>query len=178
MKNYSQIFESYMLNEENELLKAQDASKGSMFLAKKAIDPILAKLKKGNLIKSFKTTVSPYNSGYELKIKLKVNYDSFFAREKDSETEKLGQILFSMGSSLYIYPGSFFQEYLDDGDQAYIEGRFIQMSKDTNNLYPKYPIKKKADIKNAYNQYNKSIEAQIVQLNRIVDSVVVQTIDV
>lgn len=64
-----------IVNEENELLKAQDVIKGTMFVMKKTIDPVLKKLQDAGLFRKGKPRVDlkPYNGGYELKNDLYVD---------------------------------------------------------------------------------------------------------
>lgn len=151
------------LCESNELLKTMDSIKGVMFKIQKDLKPFLDKAQSLGLIKSYKSTIKPYNSGYELRNELDHDYK---VNPKDIGMEDVANILFNL-SSIYCYGSSYFQEDLDRGDEPYIEGYLIQTAKGDQKYYREV-IRSKKDVKPVTDAYYKLNKKSIDKLNKMI----------
>jgi len=154
---YVKLFENF-INESNELIKAQGDCKAAIFIVQKEIDKFLNDLMKAGFIASFKTTVTPYNQGYELEITAD-HRDLWKKRQMTPQEEFISNWISSNGY-IYLQPSSYFQDSFEDGKGAYIEGVELQM-RSGNRSYPRFGIKTKADITKATKDWTKLILDQI-----------------
>jgi len=149
------------LLEANELLKAQDAVKGTLFKIKKDLDSVLDEFVKIGVLDKYKTVISPFNSGFMLEISKSFNRDF----QKDRANDKIVDPLFSV-TNIFLQPSSFFQSDLDGGKEtAYIEGSTLDIRGIDKMTYPEYAIKSKIDIKTATTEFYNLVAKQIVKLN-------------
>jgi hypothetical protein len=170
MENYLRrlIKEEYqtLLKEENELLKAQDNAKGTMFKIKKAYDALYKKAESKNILqKGWKTQISPYNDGYELKHKNRITKDAY----EKIKAGDLNKIIYFLDGGSYInyQPASFFQSYIDEGKPGTMEGFYDEYQNDKFKLTTKrYKINNKKDIKKAGDEFYKEVLKTIDIINK------------
>jgi len=137
------VEEIRLLKEENELLKAQDECKATLFKVKKLIDPIFKKWEKLDFVEKIKTQIKPWNQLY---IENKMSY----SRGLDNLNAELIMNFLSNNTRIYIQPETFFQENIDAGKNPKIEGSLFSI-KDYSSFA--YVIKTKGDIKSASKKY-------------------------
>lgn len=101
----SKIKESF--KEANELIKTQGLIKNAIYQVEKAVKDAAKKLKLDNVT----TQVNPWNNGYE--IKTRVPYQSLDKFKSDEEATKISN---AFNSSIFIQPGSFFEDDLEKGE--------------------------------------------------------------
>ena len=158
-----------ILMEANDLLKVQGMAKGSMFKAQKLLEPVMGSLKAAGWLESYSLKVVPYNDGYQLEVKSKLDYDrTAEIRTADNDYyESLSRVVSSLSmGNLYIYPGSYFEDDMKDGS-GYVEGRTIQVAK----KYPSFKvsgIKSRDDIKSAFKKYDAQIQDDIKVLKKAI----------
>jgi hypothetical protein len=161
--SYVKMFESF-INEANELIKAQGDCKAAIFQAQKEVDKFLNDLMKAGFITSFKSTVSPYNQGYELK--LQVNDREMWKKKDPTPQEDFVLNWVSANGYIYLQPSSFFQGNFEEGKGAYLEGVVFQMEEKGKREYPRYDVKEKGDITKATKEFVKVISDQIADARK------------
>lgn len=171
------------LKEENELLKAIDGIKGVMFKLKKALEPIYKKALNKGIVDKFKLSIIPYNGGYKLELEQKSDLyskivdkylpDRKMIEKKLDEHDEIYRIMLSYRNSIYLYGESFFQEYIDKGESARLDGKGFETSKDKNGydiLRNKiFNVKNKNDINKALDYYYKENMERVKYINDLVD---------
>jgi hypothetical protein len=159
MKQFVKLFESF-LNEENETIKAQGACKNAMFILQKDINNLLKRMTDMGILSNYNTKVEIYNTGYQLKI----NTTLVHKYVKDmTPAEDFASSFAWANSYIWLQPGSFFESYLEEGKGAYMEGKGLQLGKDTKDTYPKYDIKSKSDIDKYAKEFVKTVQSQIAE---------------
>jgi len=161
MKEYVKLFEQF-INESNETIKAQGGCKNAMFILQKDLNGLLKRMTDLKILASFSTKVEIYNTGYQLRLITKMHDDIWKGKKETlSPADEFGSSFVSSNSYIYLEPGSFFEDYLEEGKGAYIEGRTLQLGKDTKGIYPRYDIKTKGDIDTSIKKYVEEVQTQI-----------------
>ena len=162
MKQYVKLFENF-INESNETIKAQGACKNAMFILQKDINNLLKRMSDIGILANYSTKIEIYNSGYELKITTSVNRD--YAKNDDkSPVSEFALSFINMNSYIFLQPGSFFGDYLEQNKGAYIEGKILQLDKNTSGVYPRYDIKAKADIDKVAKDFIETVRKQVAEV--------------
>jgi len=147
-----------VLNEENELLKAQDACKAAMFKIKPLIEKLYKKAEELGYIYSFHINIEPYNNGYMLKYDTKPNYRKI--DELDKNRANSIYIILVSAFSIHLQPDTFFEDKLaEKKGYARLEGNVFQVAKDYKSV--DYKINSKSDIKPAADKFVKENEQAI-----------------
>ena len=142
MKQFVKLFENF-INEDNEAIKAQGACKNAMFILQKDINNLLKRLSDMGTLASYSTKVEIYNTGYQLKIVTNLSKDLRDKKERTPAEDFAASFAWA-NSYIWLQPGSFFEDYLQEGKGAYLEGKGLEIDKKTS--FPRYDIKAKADI--------------------------------
>lgn len=161
MKEYVKLFEQF-INESNETIKAQTGCKNAMFILQKDINGLLKRMTDLKILASFSTKIEIYNTGYQLRLITKLHDDIWKGKKTEfTPAEDFGQTLISSNSYIYLQPGAFFEDYLEEGKGAYIEGKKFKMTTDDKESYPRYDIKTKGDIDSSIKKYIEEVQKQI-----------------
>lgn len=168
---YIKLFEQF-LNEANELIKAQGICKNTMFQVQKEVEALYKDMVKKGLADSFSTKVEPWNNGYQLKTK--VDTKSLWRKEDRNEiSDEIASFAYKIagGGSLYLQPGTFFDDYFEEGKGAKIEGHVFEIvSKQPYDVtYPKWDIANKNDIPKAGKEYLDIIKTQIATIRKTLE---------
>jgi len=110
-----------LLKEENETLIVGDASKAILFKVKKILDPMVKQAESLGVIENVKSYIESYNKGHELKYDWKLSFND---RLRTPENKVILNDLFKAlksTQSIYIYPGSFMNDYIAKGGSAAID---------------------------------------------------------
>jgi len=158
MKQFVKLFENF-INESNETIKAQGACKNAMFILQKDMNNLLKRMSDVGAMQNYSTKIEIYNTGYQLTMNTTINRDFF---KTESKLSKFIETFLSTNRYIFLQPGSFFEEYLEKGSGAYIEGRFLQM--ESSPEYPRYDITSKSDIDKFVKEYTKDVQAQILEV--------------
>lgn len=87
-----------------------------------AMDQFYEKMMSEGLVKDYKITFQPYNSGYEVKVASKLDYNLCMIYKNNEEIQE--KISFAgKYHSIYLYPGSFYDENIEKSYGADITGR-------------------------------------------------------
>lgn len=142
------------LNEENEILRAEELAKASMFKFKKAIEPILNNWKKDGYLDSYKSRISPYNGGFNIIWDFNVNKDKFnYKKFRDNkDLPKLYYMFLGNSFNIWIQPATFMGAHFDKGESSRIEGRSFNI--DERYVSFREDVKNKNDIKAAFKKYD------------------------
>lgn len=158
-----------VLNEENELLKAQDACKAAMFKIKPMLEKFYKKAEQLGLIDSYTLKLEPYNNGYMLKYDTRPNYRALGEYDKNRQNA-LYNILAS-SSSVTLQPDTFFEDKLakayGEGTSAFIVGNVFQVTKEYKSV--NYKIMSKNDIKTMTEKFVKENEQAIKLATNMLD---------
>jgi len=165
---YIKLFEQF-LNEANELIKAQGICKNTMFQVQKEVDKLFNDMVKKGLADSFTTKIEPWNTGYQLKTK--VDTKTLWRKEDRNEiSDEIASFAYKVAGagSLYLQPGTFFDDYFEEGKGAKIEGHVFQIEdkQPYEVTYPKWDIKDKNDIPKAGKEYLDTIKSQIAEIRK------------
>ncbi len=163
------LFEEFeVLNESNELIKAQEICKSAMFQSQKMLDKLFKELANKDMIEGFTTKVSPYNNGYELKLKLDFDW-----KKLDEFPKEISEYLHRLTSNTYInlQPNTFFESYLEEGKgMASIEGRILELPSEKKakyeETYPKWSINQRADIPKVQKEFVEKITNQVKSIEK------------
>ena len=162
------LFEEF-INESNERIKAQGICKNTMFQVQKEVDKLFSDMVKKGLVDSFTTKIDPLNTGYELKTKVdtKTLWRIEYRNEISDEIASFAYKVMGAGY-LYLQPGSFFDEYFEEGKGAKIEGRVFQLEdkQPYEVTYPKWDIAVKNDIPKAGKEYLDIVKTQIAEIRK------------
>jgi len=157
------------LNEENELLKAQDACKAAMFKIKPLVEKFYKKAEDLGLIDSYTLKLEPYNNGYMLKYSTKPNYRAIDELGKNRGNSIY--IILVSSSSITLQPDTFFEDKLEkaygEGTSAFIVGNVFQIAKDYKSV--NYKISSKNDIKIMTEKFVKENEQAIKLATNMLD---------
>jgi len=165
---YIKLYEQF-LNEANELIKAQGMCKNTMFQVQKEVENLFKDMVKKGLADSFTTKIEPWNNGYQLKTK--VDTKSLWRKEDRKEiSDEIASFAYKIAGSgsLYLQPGTFFDDYFEEGKGAKIEGHVFEIvSKQSYDVtYPKWDITNKNDIPKAGKEYLDIIKNQITEIRK------------
>lgn len=158
MKQFVKLFENF-INESNETIKAQGACKNAMFILQKDINNLLKRMSDVGVLANYSTKVEIYNSGYQLSIKTTMNR----MQDDKSPVSEFSEYFIAVNHYIFLQPGTFFEDYLEEGKGAYIEGKIIQLDKGASDVYPRYDIKSKADIDTSVKDFVKAVQDKIAQ---------------
>lgn len=124
------------VNEGRETLKAQDASKASLFKLDRVVSEFLKQSQRKSLVKSFKGDISPYNNGYKLKFEFEpadgvTMYRFNKSRELGIETDEVPVPAvirfynnFWKSIQFDIQPETFFEKHLLEDGKARMTGAY------------------------------------------------------
>ena len=163
---YIKLFEQF-LNEANELIKAQGMCKNTMFQVQKEVEGLFKDMVTKGLLDSFSTKIEPWNNGYQLK----TTYSNrILFRNEDNFSKATIEAAYRIVSNGYLFlqPGTFFDDYFEEGKGAQIEGKTFEMvSKQSYEVtYPKWDIKTKNDIPKSGKEYLDTIKSQIAEARK------------
>jgi hypothetical protein len=158
-----------VLNEENELLKAQDACKAAMFKIKPSLDKFYKKAENLGYIDSYTVKIEPYNNGFMLKYSTKPNYRAMDGLDKTRAGSLY--IMLASSSSIVLQPDSFFEDKLGqaygENTYAFLNGNIFQVTKDYKSV--NYKISNKNDIKTMAEKFVKENEQAIKLATNMLD---------
>lgn len=164
MKNLLE-YEDY-LNESNEVIKAQNACKVTIFQIQKMIDSMFNGFVKEDLVKSYSSKVKPWNDGYELIMDAKVDY----LKIKDHENKELIEYVYSLAqnNSISIQPNTWFEKKLEDGDgMAQLEGTALSINGSKSSYafkHPRYDVKDKKEIDKSAKLFVEHVKQQVADV--------------
>ena len=166
---YIKLFEQF-LNEANEEIKAQGMCKNTIFQVQKEVEKLYKDMQSKSYIDSFKTKVEVWNRGYQLK----QTFDTkSLWRNEDNMPKEIAEAIYKVTGNGYLFlqPGTFFEDYFEEGKGAYIEGKAFELfgKQDYNVTYPKYPVTSKNDITKIGKDYLDTIKAQIVEIRKMLE---------
>lgn len=149
MRTKKQFLENMIrkiIKEENELLKAQSQCKAAIFQIKKRIDPLLQRWVEEGFFTMAQSKVEAYNNGYQLKINRNENWGKI--GDATNEEKNVFRIV---DQTIYLQPGTFFDEYFQEKKGAYLEG--AEYSTVENYKSVRYPIQQRQDIATACKRF-------------------------
>lgn len=163
---YIKLFEQF-LNEANEEIKAQGMCKNTIFQVQKEVEKLYKDMQSKGYIDSFSTKVEVWNRGYQIK----QNFDTkTLWRDKDKFSDEITEVIYRVTGNGYLYlqPGTFFEDYFEEGKGAYIEGKTFEIAPKQNYevTYPKYPVATKNDITKIGKEYLDTIKTQIAEIRK------------
>jgi hypothetical protein len=158
------------LNEANEEIKAQGVCKNTIFQVQKEVEKLYKDMQSKEYIDSFKTNVEVQNRGYQ--IKQSFDYKNLH-RDKNIFPKEIVEAIYRVigNGYLFLQPGTFFEDYFEEGKGANLEGKTFEIDPKQNYkvTYPKYPVTAKNDITKAGKDYLDTIKAQIVEIRKMLD---------
>ena len=172
------------VNEGHGVLKAQDASKAALFQLERVTSEFFRKAQQKGLADSFKSDISPYNNGYELKIEFKTSEQSMMyrfnkAREQGIEEDEvvvptIVRFFNNYWSSIRfdVQPETFFDNHLEDDGRAKLNGSyhvFDDRKGRFETVYMREEVRDTSEIATAGRLYTQRASALFEQLLREMD---------